>query len=281
MIEIKFDSSDPIALAAIGDALIKIANHHSDGDIPLYNTVTTTATVGEVSVSSQEPVSPNGDDDNAANQNDHSGQESVDPASQAKDEQENIEAIKKVVDERLDADGLPWDARIHHKDKKLNGDNTWQIRRHAKKEFPEKADWLAYVEQIKDELRAAVKKPSESLFENGDNDVDPSTLGFGKEEGKDTPPPPPPLNKGGDMPPPPPPQQDGSEETLGAAELFQRVMDTMKANRGTVTPADLTKICNEYNVDKIISLQNADASVIDAVLVRLKQIVTQKAQSNG
>ena len=55
-----------------------------------------------------------------------------------------------LCDSELDAEGLPWDERIHSSNKKKKADGTWTARRNTDK---------ALVEQVKQELRAAMAPP--------------------------------------------------------------------------------------------------------------------------
>lgn len=253
MLEIKLQSDDVVALTAMGEALIKMANHHSDGEVPLHNITTITA----------EQV-----------------KESTAPASQAPEqmsedeEQENIEAVKQAVDNQLDTDGLPWDSRIHHKDKKTNSDGTWQVRRRPTSEFT-KEEWGEYVSKIKSLLKSP-PSPQESNGKSLFEEQSTAGLGQGTLPGEETPPPPP-LNNGGEETPPPPPLTSDSDKT--PAEAFKEVMDFMKLSRAHATPNDLTKICKNHNVEKIIELQSQTTGVIEAVFVELKKFVNEKVGS--
>lgn len=60
-------------------------------------------------------------------------------------------------DYNLDADGLPWDARIHSGNQERNSDNTWRVRRRPKDLTPEQ--WVEQVAQVRDELFALMAIP--------------------------------------------------------------------------------------------------------------------------
>lgn len=60
-------------------------------------------------------------------------------------------------DYTLDADGLPWDARIHSGNQERNSDNTWRVRRRPKDLTPEQ--WAEQVAQVRDELFALMAIP--------------------------------------------------------------------------------------------------------------------------
>lgn len=57
----------------------------------------------------------------------------------------------------IDADGLPWDARIHSGNQERNADSTWRARRKPKDVTPEQ--WAEQVAQVRDELFALMAIP--------------------------------------------------------------------------------------------------------------------------
>lgn len=62
-----------------------------------------------------------------------------------------------ATNDTLDADGLPWDARIHSSNQERNADNTWRVRRRPKDLTPEQ--WAEQVAQVRDELFALMAIP--------------------------------------------------------------------------------------------------------------------------
>lgn len=62
-----------------------------------------------------------------------------------------------ATNDTLDADGLPWDARIHSGNQERNADNTWRVRRRPKDLTPEQ--WEEQVAQVRDELFALMAIP--------------------------------------------------------------------------------------------------------------------------
>lgn len=78
----------------------------------------------------------------------------------------------------IDADGLPWDARIHSGNQERNADNTWRVRRRPKDLTPEQ--WAEQVAQVRDELFALMAIPVadpvvigvDPASENGDYTVE-------------------------------------------------------------------------------------------------------------
>jgi len=60
-------------------------------------------------------------------------------------------------DDTLDADGLPWDKRIHSRGKTRLSDDTWRLARKPNDKTDE--EWTAYVESVKSELKAVQDIP--------------------------------------------------------------------------------------------------------------------------
>lgn len=84
----------------------------------------------------------------------------------------------------LDANGLPWDARIHSSSKNKNADQTWRYVRVANA-----ADKPAF-EQLKQQVEAELRAQMADLPADAAANI---------------PPPPPPVTQQSDVPPPPPP----------------------------------------------------------------------------
>lgn len=63
---------------------------------------------------------------------------------------------------QLDADGLPWDARIHSDSRARNADDTWRARRKPKD--MDETEWAAYVSDIRAELKRVMELPVEQGF---------------------------------------------------------------------------------------------------------------------
>ena len=60
-------------------------------------------------------------------------------------------------DDTLDADGLPWDKRIHSRGKTRLSDDTWRLARKPNDKTDE--EWSAYVDSVKSELKAVQDIP--------------------------------------------------------------------------------------------------------------------------
>lgn len=61
------------------------------------------------------------------------------------------------VGDTIDADGLPWDQRIHSRGKTRLADNTWRMARKPNDKSDE--EWAEYVEGVKAELKALMAIP--------------------------------------------------------------------------------------------------------------------------
>lgn len=70
----------------------------------------------------------------------------------------NIEPTPTEQDDTLDADGLPWDNRIHSRGKTRLSDDTWRLARKPNDKTDE--EWSTYVESVKSELKAVQDIPS-------------------------------------------------------------------------------------------------------------------------
>ena len=77
---------------------------------------------------------------------------SIDAGTDADDVDPIIEA-----NDTIDADGLPWDQRIHSRGKTRLDDNTWRMARKPKDKSDE--EWAEYVEGVKVELKALMAIP--------------------------------------------------------------------------------------------------------------------------
>ncbi|MGB5804523.1 MAG: hypothetical protein WBH21_11040 [Vibrio anguillarum] len=61
------------------------------------------------------------------------------------------------VSDTIDADGLPWDQRIHSRNKTRLADDTWRLARKPNDKSDE--EWSEYVEEVKAELKALMEIP--------------------------------------------------------------------------------------------------------------------------
>lgn len=77
-----------------------------------------------------------------------------------------------ATNDTIDADGLPWDARIHSGNQERNTDNTWRVRRRPKDLTPEQ--WAEQVAQVRDELFALMAIPVADPVVN-DEQPEPTT----------------------------------------------------------------------------------------------------------
>ena len=133
-ISLTIPNDDPIALRAFGNALEEMAVAHG-ADVRKPVIISQKHAAGDVSVETvlddftPEPAADDTDDDDT----------------------------QLATNDTLDADGLPWDARIHSGNQERNADNTWRARRKPKDLTPEQ--WDEQVAQVRDELFALMAIP--------------------------------------------------------------------------------------------------------------------------
>lgn len=68
-----------------------------------------------------------------------------------------VDEEREQLDDTLDADGLPWDNRIHSRGKTRLSDDTWRLARKPNDKTDE--EWSTYVESVKSELKAVQDIP--------------------------------------------------------------------------------------------------------------------------
>ena len=89
-------------------------------------------------------------------------------------------------DDTLDADGLPWDKRIHSRGKTRLSDDTWRLARKPNDKTDE--EWSAYVESVKSELKAVQDIPSvEPVEDQTPNDNEQYAKAWKEHYGDDDP----------------------------------------------------------------------------------------------
>lgn len=76
---------------------------------------------------------------------------------ESEDTVNELQTVKVEQDDILDADGLPWDNRIHSRGKTRLSDDTWRLARKPNDKTDE--EWSAYVESVKSELKAVQDIP--------------------------------------------------------------------------------------------------------------------------
>lgn len=126
----------------------------------------------------------------------------------------------------LDANGLPWDARIHASTKGKNQDGSWKALRGVNKDI---------VPGIEAELRAALGNAASSETPPPPPVAASASTTAPAGAGDVPPPPPPPVQApGADAPPPPPPVVDAAPEAPAgptAATVFKLITELKKNNR--------------------------------------------------
>lgn len=162
-ISLTIPNDDPIALRAFGNALEEMAVAHGAESRKSVAAMTVEAaqTVRDVLEEfTPEPVADDTDDDDT----------------------------QLATNDTLDADGLPWDARIHSGNQERNADNTWRARRKPKELTPEQ--WEEQVAQVRDELFTLMAIPVADPVEQPEPVVDtesPAAV-FGASEPVEVPP---------------------------------------------------------------------------------------------
>lgn len=178
-IKIEVPSNDPIALSALGEALQRIAAERGyerslrvEGQVESF---TKTVQSGDQSVT--ETTTRTTDRDNTANvelKDDvtkREGDVKFENTTTEEQHNENMladqvdvddtnEAGGGVEDDTLDADGLPWDKRIHSRGKTRLADDTWRLARKPNDKTQE--EWDEYVASVKAELKAVQDIPAPS-----------------------------------------------------------------------------------------------------------------------
>lgn len=190
-IKIEVPSNDPIALSALGEALQRIAAERTSGSEYFDGSEPTMAqTSADLSKTVKfEDIEPSGP---TIKEMVEDGTLSPLPTDETKkgvtsyndiartvnasfdtpqnimeeelkhvdDTTEQYEAGGGVEDDTLDADGLPWDKRIHSRGKTRLADYTWRLARKPNDKTQE--EWDEYVTSVKAELKAVQNIPAPS-----------------------------------------------------------------------------------------------------------------------
>ena len=173
-IKIEVPANDHIALSAMADALQRIATERApsvtvgSSPVELTESFTRTVTVGDESIT-ETTVKPYQSTEFYNGSNTEQLNAELEHASQQVDADEEVEASihhentkhdeeREQLDDTLDADGLPWDKRIHSRGKTRLSDNTWRLARKPNDKTDE--EWSAYVESVKSELKAVQDIPT-------------------------------------------------------------------------------------------------------------------------
>lgn len=166
-IKIEVPANDHIALSAMADALQRIATERAPSvtdlcDKPFEETAT------KVDVNGTEYRSLPGNlkdvevectfSDEELEASIHHENTKLDEAfEEAVESINDIEPTPTEQDDTLDADGLPWDKRIHSRGKTRLSDDTWRLARKPNDKTDD--EWTTYVESVKSELKAVQDIP--------------------------------------------------------------------------------------------------------------------------
>ena len=157
-ISLTIPNDDPIALRAFGNALEEMAVAHG-AEVRKPVIISQKHAVGDVGVETMmqgitEPLRPSPRTAQALREaDDIEAPIAADPDTVDTDDDDT----QLATNDTLDADGLPWDARIHSGNQERNADNTWRSRRKPKDVTPEQ--WAEEVAQVRDELFALMAIP--------------------------------------------------------------------------------------------------------------------------
>ena len=150
------------------------------------------------------------------------------PAAAAEDEEVDVTGV-------VDADGLPWDPRIHSSSKQLVADGTWRKRRNTAKEL---------FAEVEAELRGL------------------STVDAPVDAPIPAPPPPPPAAVAFANPAPPPPAAADNQ-----LDLFIRGVTVKMVDR-SLDAAELHRVLAHYNVENGLLGLKDHASLIPMLAVQ-------------
>ena len=153
------------------------------------------------------------------------------PAAAAEDEEVDVTGV-------VDADGLPWDPRIHSSSKQLVADGTWRKRRNTAKElFAEVEAELRGLSAVDASVDAPIPAPP-------------------------PPPPPPPAAVAFANPAPPPPAAADNQ-----LDLFIRGVTVKMVDR-SLDAAELHRVLAHYNVENGLLGLKDHASLIPMLAVQ-------------
>lgn len=160
-IKIEVPANDHIALSAMADALQRIAterfNTNDEGEKIEYFNTDDEKLNAESEHAKNDDMLVNADAAFQALQREEF--EETTSAPTFKDMIGDGTLIPTEQDDTLDANGLPWDKRIHSRGKTRLSDDTWRLARKPNDKTDE--EWSAYVESVKSELKAVQDIPSD------------------------------------------------------------------------------------------------------------------------
>lgn len=182
-----------------------------------------------------------------------------------------------------DSTGTPWDERIHSASKALNGDGTWRLRRKPKD--MEEAEWLAYVEEVKN-YNSCDEEDLERLYPNGfefnyeevsdkaEPTVTPEGDDFHTDAGAVT------EQQVASFPPPPlvpqvltPVQEAKVAEVVAPVTMtFPQVMAFLTERHGRITSAQVDQIIADMGLEKITDL-NTQPEHTGPFIARVKALL--------
>lgn len=141
----------------------------------------------------------------------------------------------------LDADGIPWDARIHSTAKSKNADGRWKLLRGVNKELVPQV-----IAELKGTPATTTPPPPPAAAP-----IAPPPPPGAAAVAPPPPPPAPPAAAAAPATPPPPPAPAGTDEAAQQTAIINGI------NSGKITVADLTTACIMLNVGNMMEAKNA------------------------
>ena len=171
-IKIEVPANDHIALSAMADALQRIAAERTNVTEYFDGSEEVVETDSPLVKQCEEFKTPKGDDfvepvDVEIARMDEEVKQYIDQVKDVDSFNVTLDRVEELhseptpteQDDTLDADGLPWDKRIHSRGKTRLSDNSWRLARKPNDKTDE--EWSAYVESVKSELKAVQDIPSD------------------------------------------------------------------------------------------------------------------------
>ena len=227
MIELKITSNNPDELRIMASALTQLANLAEDKGYILPVNEEVPAILKE-----QNPVEP-----------------------------EEVSEVSEVSEDipEVDADGYPWDERIHSTAHSRNGNGTWKLLRRPKKFGDDDIAWKIEIERVKTILRG----------ESEESQEDPASVfggvsGDPKENEKHT---------NADTSTNSEDPAAGMEDNAGTVSMtFPDLMKFVTSNKAVLTMPVINTACDTYGLASLMALQSDD-TYIDFIYNDLLKVV--------
>jgi hypothetical protein len=199
------------------------------------------------------------------------------PATTAADAGESAGAPVESVATDFDVNGMPWDERIHSKNKSTNADGSWRYARMPKNFNGDKDAWQIYIDQTEAELKGS-EPDANSVFGGSSEIVPPPVV----EQATDVPPPvveqatdvpPPVVEQATDVPPP------VVEQAAYPDATFPQLVQFVAANAANGSAEKVDAILAELGIVKAEGTRtalpqlNQNKELIPEVFAKLKSVM--------